>query len=196
MSQVAGEPPLARARARHRVRQVSEVCDLSGRTVADVGGGDGWCAQAFREAGARCVVVDPAPVRARTDPGTVVGDGYWLPLRDATVDVSHCSDVFGHVPEPVPVGLFDELIRVTRPGGLVCLAFRTGTAAARSATGATFPVRVGPLLRHLRLRTDVSVEAMRPARLPRAWRWLLHVPVLRDRAGGLGVQLFLRRRSV
>ena len=195
MSPVAGGPPLARARAWDQVRRLTELCDLSGRTVVDVGGGDGWCAQAFREAGARCVVVDPAPVRARTGPGTVVGDGYWLPLRDASVDVCHCSDVFGHVPEPVPVGLLDELIRVTRPGGLVCLAFRTGTSTTPSATGEPFPVRVGPLLRHIRLRTDVSVEDIRPGHPPRTWRWRLHVPVLRDRAGGLGVQLTLRRRT-
>ncbi|MDJ0347198.1 class I SAM-dependent methyltransferase [Streptomyces sp. H10-C2] len=173
-----------RLRARYCVQQVAKCCELGGRTVVDVGGGDGWCAEAFRAAGARCVVVDPFPVHARTGPATVVGDGYWLPLLEGAADVCYCSDVLGRIPDPV--GLVDELIRVTRPDGTVCLAFTNW----RSPGGRTrFPVRTGTLLRHLRGRPDVVLVEAGPRYFPRVCRGLLRVPVLR----GFAVQVTLRR---
>ncbi len=173
-----------RLRARYCVQQVALACDLGGRTVVDVGGGDGWCAEAFRAAGASCVVVDPSPAPSCTGPATVVGDGYWLPLLEGSADVCYCSDVLGHVPDTV--GLLDELIRVTRPQGTIWLGFTNW----RSPHGRTpVPVSVGRLLRHVRGRTDVELVEARPRYVPRAFRGLLRVPGLR----GIAVQVTLTR---
>lgn len=173
-----------RLRARYCVQQAAQYCPLAGSTVVDVGGGDGWCAEVFRAAGARCVVVDPLPVPARTGRSTIVGDGYWLPLREASADLCYCSDVLGHVPDPV--GLLDELIRVTRPDGTVHFAYTNW----RSPRGRThFPVRTGLLLRHVRRRTDVALVEAGPRYFPRGGRALLRIPVLR----GFAVQVTLRR---
>ncbi|MEU1624398.1 class I SAM-dependent methyltransferase [Streptomyces sp. NPDC020096] len=173
-----------RLRARYCVQQVAAACELGGRTVVDVGGGDGWCAEEFRAAGASCVVVDPCPVPSRTGPATVVGDGYWLPLLEGSADVCYCSDVLGHVPDPV--GLLDELIRVVRPHGTVYLAF-TNWCSPRGRAPA--PVRVGRLLRHVRGRPDVVLVEARPRYAPRGLSGLLRVPLLR----GVAVQVTLRR---
>ena len=52
---------------------------------------------------------------------SVIGDGYWLPLADASVDMCFSSNVLEHVRDPN--GLIDEMVRVTRPGGLVYLSY-------------------------------------------------------------------------
>ena len=43
------------------VRQVAGDCELSGRTVVDIGGGAGWFTTAFRARGARCFLFAPVP---------------------------------------------------------------------------------------------------------------------------------------
>ena len=52
---------------------------------------------------------------------SVIGDGYWRPLADASMDVCFSSNVLEHVRDPG--GFIDEMIRVTRPGGLVYLSY-------------------------------------------------------------------------
>ena len=52
--------------------------------------------------------------------GAVVADGYWLPVGDGDADVVFSSNVLEDVPDPM--GLIEEMIRVTRPGGLVYLS--------------------------------------------------------------------------
>ena len=51
----------------------------------------------------------------------MVADGYWLPVGDGDADVVFSSNVLEHVPDPM--GLIEEMIRVTRPGGLVYLSY-------------------------------------------------------------------------
>ena len=98
---------------------------LGGRQVVDVGGGAGYFAAAFRDRGAQCLLVepDPAELYRHGAPGraSVIGDGYWLPLADASVDVCFSCNVLEHVRDPA--GFIDEMIRVTRPGGLVYLSY-------------------------------------------------------------------------
>ena len=53
--------------------------------------------------------------------GAVIADGYWLPVRDGAADVCLCSNVLEHVSDPL--GLIDEMVRATRPGGLIYLSF-------------------------------------------------------------------------
>ncbi|HHT8842886.1 TPA: class I SAM-dependent methyltransferase, partial [Burkholderia cenocepacia] len=53
--------------------------------------------------------------------GGVVGDALRLPLADGSVDVVFSSNMWEHVPHPEAVA--DELLRVTRPGGLLFLSY-------------------------------------------------------------------------
>lgn len=98
---------------------------LEGRRVVDIGGGAGYFTSAFRDRGAHCLLVEPdadelysngAPGRA-----SVIGDGYWLPLADASVDVCFSSNVLEHV-KAWPA-MLAEMVRVTRPGGIVFVTF-------------------------------------------------------------------------
>ena len=111
--------------AEDAVRQVAEHGTLAGRTVVDVGGGGGWFTAAFRARGAHCYLFEPDPAelyyRTAAPAGAVVADGYWLPVRDGGADVTFSSNVLEHVSDPM--GLIEEMIRVTRPDGLVYLSF-------------------------------------------------------------------------
>jgi SAM-dependent methyltransferase len=111
--------------AEDAVQQVAEHGELGGRTVVDVGGGGGWFTAAFRARGAHCYLFEPDPAelyfRTGAPAGAVVADGYWLPVGDGKADVVFSSNVLEHVPDPM--GLIEEMIRVTRPGGLVYLSY-------------------------------------------------------------------------
>jgi len=101
----------------------------TGTTLLDVGGGPGYFAAAFAHAGIRYIGVEPDPgemhaagpaVSAET--GTFVrASGMALPFADASVDICLSSNVAEHVPRPWQLGA--EMLRVTRPGGLVVLSY-------------------------------------------------------------------------
>lgn len=98
---------------------------VGGKTVVDVGGGTGYFAKAFRRAGATSCFVEPF-WDALTESGEplsygVIGDGMRMPFPDETFDISHSSNVIEHVLQPKI--LFNEMLRVVRPGGLIFLAF-------------------------------------------------------------------------
>src|SRR3712207_151130 len=71
------------------VEQLSRFTSLEGATVVDVGGGPGYFAAAFREAGATYVGLEPDAgelvARGETEPGTVRASGEELPIRSASV---------------------------------------------------------------------------------------------------------------
>ncbi|MBA0046411.1 class I SAM-dependent methyltransferase [Mycobacteroides sp. LB1] len=102
---------------------------LQGRTVLDVGGGPGYFASAFADAGARYLGVEPDPREMHAagdgirDPRAAYlrASGMALPLADASVDICLSSNVAEHVPEPWRLGA--EMLRVTRPGGLTVLSY-------------------------------------------------------------------------
>src|SRR6478735_3507681 len=83
------------------VRQVGEYARLDQAVVLDVGGGPGYFADEFRRAGATYFAVDAdlgeLSIRASPGPGTVLGSGLALPLRDASVDICYSSNVLEHV---------------------------------------------------------------------------------------------------
>ena len=99
-----------------------------GRSLLDVGGGPGYFATAFTGAGLRYIGVEPdpsemhaaGPVLARAAP-FVRASGMALPFADASVDVCLSSNVAEHVPRPWQLG--GEMLRVTKPGGLVVLSY-------------------------------------------------------------------------
>jgi SAM-dependent methyltransferase len=209
--------------AEDAVRQVAEHGELDGRTVVDVGGGGGWFTAAFRARGARCYLFEPdlAELRLRTaaPAGAVVADGYWLPVRAGHADVVFSSNVLEHVPDPM--GLIEEMIRVTRPGGLVYVSYTNwyspwgghemspwhylGPRYARRRYTRRyqrkpkhefgvnlFPLHVGPVLRALRARPDVTIVAARPRYYPRWSGLLVRVPGLREVATW-NLMLIMRR---
>lgn len=101
----------------------------SGRTLLDVGGGPGYFASAFSDAGVRYIGVEPDPNEMHSagtaferEPGTFVrASGMALPFADDSVDICLSSNVAEHVPRPWRLGA--EMLRVTRPGGLAVLSY-------------------------------------------------------------------------
>lgn len=102
---------------------------LSGRTLLDVGGGPGYFAAAFTDAGLRYVGVEPdpsemhaaGPAVARGTGTFVRASGMALPFADDSVDICLSSNVAEHVPRPWQLGA--EMVRVTKPGGLAVLSY-------------------------------------------------------------------------
>jgi SAM-dependent methyltransferase len=100
----------------------------TGRTLLDVGGGPGYFATAFSDAGLEYVGVEPDPAEMHAGPagepgaGTFVrASGTALPFADDSVDVCLSSNVAEHVAQPWRLGR--EMLRVTKPGGLVVLSY-------------------------------------------------------------------------
>lgn len=98
---------------------------LAGQSVLDVGGGPGYFADAFTDRGAFYVGLEPdageMTAAGLTLSTSVRGDGTCLPLRTDSFDVAYSSNVAEHVPDFRALG--DEMVRVTRPGGLVILSY-------------------------------------------------------------------------
>ncbi|MCB0939746.1 MAG: class I SAM-dependent methyltransferase [Mycobacterium sp.] len=101
----------------------------AGETMLDVGGGPGYFASAFTDAGWHYIGVEPDPREMHAaerlrgpGPGTFVrASGLALPIGDQSVDVCLSSNVAEHVARPWQLGA--EMLRVTRPGGLVILSY-------------------------------------------------------------------------
>jgi SAM-dependent methyltransferase len=113
------------ALAADSVGQLSGYLDLAGGTVLDVGGGPGYFRDAFRAAGATYWALD-ADVGELSGlgsiaHGTVIGDGMNLPFADGSVDLCYSSNVLEHVSRPWDMA--DEMLRVTRPGGVAFISY-------------------------------------------------------------------------
>ncbi len=101
----------------------------AGRTLLDVGGGPGYFATAFSDAGVRYIGVEPDPGEMHAagptvapETGTFVrASGMALPFADDAVDICLSSNVAEHVPRPWQLGA--EMLRVTKPGGLAVLSY-------------------------------------------------------------------------
>ncbi|MGE2731512.1 class I SAM-dependent methyltransferase [Mycolicibacterium vaccae] len=100
----------------------------SGLTLLDVGGGPGYFAAAFGDAGLHYIGVEPDPAEMHAagprthSRGTFVrASGTALPFADDSVDICLSSNVAEHVAQPWRLG--EEMLRVTRPGGLVVLSY-------------------------------------------------------------------------
>jgi SAM-dependent methyltransferase len=100
----------------------------AGRTLLDVGGGPGYFAGAFSDAGIDYIGVEPDPSEMHAGPVArdamatyVRASGMALPFADASVDICLSSNVAEHVPQPWRLGR--EMLRVTKPGGLAVLSY-------------------------------------------------------------------------
>jgi len=199
------------ALAKDTAAQLADYVSVPGQTVLDIGGGAGYVTKEFRSRGAHCYLLelDTAEMLSRGEipAGAVLADGFWLPVRDGGADVCVSSNVLEHVKDPH--GLIEEMVRATKPGGVIYLSFTNwfspwgghemspwhflGAARAerrylrkygklpKNRVGTSlFPVHIGPVLAMLRDRTDVRVLSARPRYYPRWCRALLYVPVLRE----------------
>ena len=210
------------ALAADTVGQLADHVSLDGATVVDVGGGPGYYARAFAAAGATYVGLDPdAGVLGTSGTGalTVRASGTELPVRSASVDVCFSSNVLEHVRSPWIFAA--EMVRVTRPGGTVYLAFtpwlspwgghetapwhylgghrarrryrrRHGREPKNRFGESLFPVTVGAVLRWARRSPDVELVATFPRYHPWWAAWIIAVPILREFASWNAV-VVLRR---
>lgn len=193
------------------VGQLGQYTSLRGSLVLDVGGGPGFFVNALRAAGARafCVDADAGELAGRgtTEPGSVLGSALDLPVRSAQVDVSFSSNVLEHVPDPHR--MLAEMIRVTRPGGVVFCAFtnwlspwgghetspwhylggeraaqryqrRYGKPPKNRYGNGLYPVSVVQALRWARSSRDAQLLDAVPRYLPGWSRPLLRVPGARE----------------
>ncbi len=107
------------------VAEVRRWTTLEGATVVDIGGGPGYFADAFAAEGASYAGVEPdvGELTARGDVGSnaVRGSGLQLPIASSSVSVAYSSNVLEHVPDPELMA--DEMLRITRPGGIVVLSW-------------------------------------------------------------------------
>jgi SAM-dependent methyltransferase len=210
--------------ARDSVRLIGRHAALDGQRVLDVGAGPVQFAAAFAAAGARYVAVD-------SDAGELLGPrpdgtlalaarGERLPVNDRSVDICFSSNVVEHVPAPWRFG--DELVRVTRPGGLIVVSYTNwlspwgghecspwhylGGYAATERYGrryghppknqygiGLFPVSVAAGLRWARRQPHADLVEARPRYLPRWARPVVRVPGLRE-VVTWNLWLVLRRR--
>ena len=222
-----------RSVARDTTAQIGEYTELAGKTVLDIGGGGGFFTEAFTEAGARSVLVEPEALSERSfvpedpehptqperhrlavQPGrrapgtTVAADGYRLPFADGVADLTFSSNVLEHVANPK--ALVTEMIRVTRPGGLLYVSFTAwyspwgghetspwhylgAERAARRYEAkvgrppknrygiSLFACHVGAMLRMMRGFSDrVVILDALPRYYPRWMRWVVAVPGVRE----------------
>lgn len=199
------------ALAHDAASQLAKFITIPGRTVLDIGGGAGYVTDEFRSRGAHCYLFEPDAsemlARGGAPAGAVLADGYWLPVRDGGADLCVSSNVLEHVRDPG--GLIDEMVRATRPGGLIYLSFtnwyspwgghemspwhylgadkaerryvrKHGRQPKNSFGASLFPVHIGPVLKMVRERRDVEVLAARPRYYPRWCQLLVYVPGLRE----------------
>jgi SAM-dependent methyltransferase len=193
------------------VNQVGRYASLLHASVLDVGGGAGYFRQAFQDAGARYLWVeaDTSELTARgvMEPGAVLGSALALPFRDGALDVCYSSNVLEHVADPWLMAA--EMIRVTRPGGLIFLTFtnwlspwgghetspwhylggeyaarryeRTRGNPAKNRYGASlFKVSVAEALAWARARDDVRLLDALPRYLPEWAKPMLRMPGVRE----------------
>ncbi|MGZ4493074.1 MAG: class I SAM-dependent methyltransferase [Nocardioides sp.] len=193
------------------VGQLSQYVDLRGVTLLDVGGGPGYFRDAFVDAGARYLALDAdvREVRAadREAAATVIGSGMQLPIANGSVDVCFSSNVLEHVPNPWRMA--DELLRVTRPGGVVFLSYtlwfgpwgghetapwhylggKRAREHYRRTRGHEPKNKYGESLHKVTLRAGVEwatrqdqadVLDIVPRYNPRSIYWLTRVPVVRE----------------
>ncbi len=193
------------------VHQLSHFTTLAGSLVLDVGGGPGYFRSAFQQAGARYVWVEPdiseMSAGGIVEPGRVLGSALDMPFATASVDICYSSNVLEHVPDPWR--MCEEMVRVTRPGGVIFLSFtnwlspwgghetapwhylgghraarryerRTGTPPKNLYGSSLFPVSVADTLTWAHRHDGIDVVDAMPRYLPAWSKPILRVPGVRE----------------
>jgi arabinofuranan 3-O-arabinosyltransferase len=204
---------LPRLIAADAVRQVGQYTEFTGRVVLDVGARSGHLAEAIEQAGARFVGISfPG---AATEPGdqnlpdAVIGAPTALPVHSGAVDICYSADVLQQVTDPEHMA--GEMVRVTRPGGLVFLCFvpwyspsggletapwhylggnyagqryeRAHGRPPQNRYGENlFEVSVSRMVHWARGRGDIASVQLVPRYFPSWVSWIVHVPGVRELA--------------
>jgi SAM-dependent methyltransferase len=197
--------------AQDAVGHVGQYADLQGCRMLDVGGGPGYFRRAFEDAGATYFAVD-ADLGELSGLGaistrTVLGSGLELPFADDVFDVCYSSNVLEHVSDPWRMA--DEMVRVTRPGGISFVAYtvwygpwgghetapwhylggrrardryrrRNGREPKNRFGESLFPVTVAAGREWSRRQREAEVLDVIPRYNPRFSRWLSRVPGVRE----------------
>jgi SAM-dependent methyltransferase len=207
------------------VSQLAGYISLAGATVVDVGSGAGYFTAALNAAGARCVGVecDAGELTAHgpPPPGSVLGSALALPFGTGTIDVCFSSNVLEHV--SAPWRMADEMVRVTRPGGIVFLSFtnwlspwgghetspwhylggdraagrytrRHGKAPKNQFSQSLFAVSVRDALAWAASGPDADLVEALPRYHPRWAKGVIRIPVLREFVTW-NLALVLRKRT-
>lgn len=107
--------------AKDLIQYLEPFIDLRGKLVLDVGGGAGYFSAGFLAKGAIAIALEPDEKelswRGTNFYAAVMGDGLKLPFISDCFDLTFSSNVLEHVRDPA--GLLDEMIRVTKKGGLI-----------------------------------------------------------------------------
>ncbi|MET7637971.1 class I SAM-dependent methyltransferase [Streptomyces sp. NPDC005438] len=203
--------------------QLRRYVPLEGSTIVDVGGGSGHFTREFRRQGAHSFLFEPdtreLTAAGRPVEGAVLADGYLLPVADGVADVCFSSNVLEHVADPQT--FLSEMVRVTKPGGLLYVSFtnwyspwgghetapwhylgadrararyqrRTGRQAKHTLGENLFAVHIGTTLRQVRVREDVEIVTARSRYWPFLTSAITRVPGLREIATW-NLLLILRR---
>ena len=191
--------------------QLAQYVDPTGKTVLDVGGGPGYFREAFQDRGSRYFALDADVGElsglGKIASGTVVGSGMQLPFADESIDICYSSNVLEHVSKPWRMA--DEMVRVTRRGGVVFLSYtvwygpwgghetapwhflggkrareryrrRHGREPKNRFGESLFPVTVKAGSDWARRQTEADVLDVIPRYNPRFAHWLTRVPVVRE----------------
>lgn len=86
--------------------------------ILDFGAGESMVPDALRRRGHRVIAVDLVPPRTE-HPDRLTGSLISLNMAPDQFDLAYAFQVFEHLPEPAPI--LTELLRLTRPGGLVLI---------------------------------------------------------------------------
>lgn len=193
------------------VAQLADHTDLEGAHALDVGTGAGYMTRAMRAAGVRCTGIeyDRGELTWRGEPptGIAIASALEMPFADGTFDVAFSSNVLEHVPDPWVMA--DEMVRVTRPGGVVYLSYtnwlspwgghetapwhylggrraakryerKTGTAPKNDFGASLFAVSVTDALSWAQNHPDADLLAAFPRYHPSWAQWVVKVPGLRE----------------
>ncbi|MEY9998035.1 SAM-dependent methyltransferase [Streptomyces sp. V4I8] len=197
--------------ARDAAQQIERYTPLTGRTVIDIGGGPGHFTREFQSRGAHCYLIEPDPTEltAHGPPptGAITADGHLLPFADASADITFSSNVLEHVPDPTT--FLSEMIRVTRPGGLIYASFtnwlspwgghemapwhylghhhartrfqkKTGRLPKHTLGHNLFPIHIGPILRHVHKHPQLTPLTVRSRYWPIFPTAITRIPGLRE----------------
>lgn len=107
--------------AQDSVDLLSDHTTLAGARMLDVGAGPEQFADVFREAGVQYVPVDRDTDAASIARGGLAADAHRLPVATDSMDITFSSNLIEHVEDPDVVAA--ELLRVTKPGGLVFMSY-------------------------------------------------------------------------
>ncbi|NBV27167.1 MAG: methyltransferase domain-containing protein [Actinobacteria bacterium] len=201
------------------MNQVVGKSPLYNRNVLEIADFDTSYAEGFIERGARVVRMRREPTPPKRGRGQVptvssealTPDMSYTPLRipatDKAFDLVFGTNILSSVEDPD--ALIDELVRVTRPGGSICLQNATwfspwggretspwhllsGNLARRLYTHKHghaprnvyldnfFRLRISEVMQSLREDPRLVVVSAHPRYLPESFGWLLRVPVLNE----------------